>query len=92
MAEPQYRFGGPIPESVQRLKERRALRAPSPAKHVCQVSPGKDAQEYDPLTGFMKQVSPVEGSGVAPWQGGSLPSALQPAALQTEVALHSSVS
>lgn len=29
MAEPQYRFGGPIPESVQRLKARREFRASS---------------------------------------------------------------
>lgn len=29
MAEPQYRYGGPIPESVQRLKKRREGRASS---------------------------------------------------------------
>lgn len=29
MAEPQYRFGGSIPESVQRLKARREFRASS---------------------------------------------------------------
>lgn len=26
MAEPQYRFGGPIPEGARRLKERREAR------------------------------------------------------------------
>lgn len=29
MAEPQYRFGGPIPESVMRLRKRREWRASS---------------------------------------------------------------
>lgn len=29
MTEQRYRFGGPIPESVQRLKERRQFRASS---------------------------------------------------------------
>lgn len=38
MTEPQYRYGGPIPESVQRLKarrERRALNALSPEEFLC---------------------------------------------------------
>lgn len=44
MADP-YRFGGPIPESVQRMKKRREFRASSLFDWVKQARRGRAAEE-----------------------------------------------